>query len=125
MLRKYKKLPTRLAAVLMSCLILLSSCGGIKIKDIEGCGDLGPVGAHCKYLFSDRSRDINKLDWDREREGQICFSAEGIGEIKKAILKLCELRRCTYEQVRRIHELSKRIDSIYSPIRILPGPPPS
>ena len=97
----------------------------MKIKDIEGCGDLGPVGAHCNHLFSDKPRDINKLDWDNEREGMICFSATGMGEIKKAILKLCEIQKCTYEQVQEIKKVSAKLDSIRNPIKILPWPAPN
>lgn len=106
----------------MSCLILVS-CAEIKIKDIEGCGDLGPLGARCNYLFSDRPRDLNKIEWDKKREGMLCFDAAGIGELKKALMKACELQRCTIEQQDQVTQTFKKIDGLFeSDIVILPFP---
>jgi len=108
--------------VWMSYLILVG-CAEIKIKDIEGCGDLGPLGARCNYLFSDRPRDLNKIEWDKKREGMLCFDAAGIGEIKKALMKACELQRCTIEQEKDMVRAFKKLNDLFKEkFMIMPFP---
>lgn len=78
------------------CVILfvLTSCGNVTIKNQEWCGDLGSLGAECFSTNTDDERSLNKPEWDALRVGWVCSSADNFGDVKKAILKLCEKCRC-------------------------------
>jgi len=74
---------------------------------------LGPLGARCNYLWSDKPRNPNKIEWDKEREGMLCFNPFGFGEIKKALMRACELQRCTIEQHDKLTKAFKKMDALF------------
>lgn len=98
--------------VTLLCLLLFSSCGSVKIKDSEFCGDMGTAGASCFKTLSGETRDVHPNDWDEERFGMICSKADTFADWKKAILKLCKMsRRCKYESKKKIKKFGKAIES--------------
>lgn len=69
----------------------LSACGGrVRITDTEWCGNGPDGGAVCFHTLSDRWRSLPQTEWDIERVGQICSTADTFAEWKAALLKLCE-----------------------------------
>lgn len=81
-------------------LLILTSCGSVKIKDSEWCGDLGEYGATCITMLSNHQRELDKVSWDEERFGMICGKAEAFGDLKGAIQKLCyKNKKCEYEKI--------------------------
>jgi len=84
-------------ALLLAC--GLSACGSrVRITDTEWCADVGASGASCFRTLSNISRDIPKAEWDEERFGQICSTADTFAEWKAALLKLCsDTGRCDYQ----------------------------
>lgn len=98
--------------VILLCLIILSSCASVNIKDGEFCGDLGSDGAECFTTLSGQSRTISPGDWDDERFGMICSKADTFANWKKAILKLCKLsKRCKYDVKKKIIEFGDNVES--------------
>lgn len=84
----------------------------MKIKNAEWCGDMGDLGASCFMTHSQDSRDLSKEDWDKERFGQLCTSADTFANIKTAIQKLCyQTKKCTIEQKKLIKELETKIET--------------
>lgn len=97
-------------------LLTLVSCGSIKIKDNEWCGDLGQYGATCFTMLSNQKRELDKVSWDDERFGMICGKAEAFANLKAAIQKLCHKnKKCKYEKIEQatkfIQGLSNEFDS--------------
>lgn len=106
------KLSLKSAFTILSALILLSSCAKIKISDSEWCGDAGPLGAFCFNTLSDKSRDIAKEDWDKERFGMICTKSENFAEWKASLLKLCkDSKICSMEVIKTVEALDERVES--------------
>lgn len=85
-------------ATLFVLTLLLSGCSAqVKISDAEFCGDMGVEGAQCFNLLSDGERSVPPAQWDYERFGMICTSAQTFVEWKKTIIKLCDVTgRCFY-----------------------------
>lgn len=91
---------------------LTVSCGKVKIKDSEFCGDMGPEGATCFRLLSDESRTLTASEWEQERFGMICSKSKAFLNFKTSILKLCNItKRCTYEQRQTAKKLGENIDA--------------
>jgi hypothetical protein len=85
----------------------------VQISDSEWCGDAGSLGASCFHTLSDQERDIEKDQWDQERFGMVCTSAETLAEWKAAILKLCkDTKRCDYETKKKIVEFGKKLRKV-------------
>lgn len=99
------------AAWLTLFAFVLNGCTTIKIKDDEICGDKGTLGASCFRMLSEGSRRIPKQQWDDERFGQLCMSSNAFGELKAALLKLCESTKCTFEDVKSIQNFGAKVDS--------------
>jgi len=56
---------------------------------------------------------VTKEAWEKERFGKLCTSPEAFGNLKAAILKLCdETQRCTFEQMEVLKTLSRKIERI-------------
>jgi hypothetical protein len=71
------------------------------------------LGAVCFHTFSDATRDIPKAEWDAERFGQVCSSAETFAEMKSALLRLCYLsRRCSRADIANIREFGIKLDAV-------------
>lgn len=91
--------------------LILSSCGQIRLNNSEWCGDLGDLGASCFKTHSDESRDITKDEWDQERFGQVCTQAENFSNMKTALQKLCYLtKKCTIEEKKILNSLENKIE---------------
>lgn len=108
-----KKPSRNIKSVLPLLFVLtLSSCGRIKLKNSEWCGDMGELGASCFKTHSDESRDLSKEQWDQERFGQVCTQAENFTNMKTAIQKLCYLtKKCTFEEKKILKELESKIET--------------
>jgi len=99
-------------------LLILTSCGSVKIKDSEWCGDLGEYGATCSTMLSERVRELDKVSWDEERFGMICGKAEAFGDLKKAILKLCyKNKKCDYEKIEQATRFLQGINDEFNSIK--------
>jgi hypothetical protein len=91
-------------------ILLLASCGRVKINDSEFCGDMGSEGATCFNLLSDKKREIKKEQWDEERFGMICSDSEAFLNLKTAIQKLCYVsKRCYYDNAKKIIKFEENI----------------
>lgn len=91
----------------------LLSCAKVEIKDAEFCGDMGDDGAVCYHTLTTESREIDKVNWDVERFGQICTSAQTFAEWKATIEKLCSAsKRCTYEEQQMIEQFYRNMDRV-------------
>ena len=94
-------------------MVLLSSCAKVEIHDSEWCGDLGDEGAVCYHTLTPETREIPKADWDVERFGQLCTSAQSFAEWKETIAKLCSAsKRCSYEQKEMIFQFFRNLDAL-------------
>lgn len=102
------KISKTLCAILS--ILIISSCGHIQIKDAEWCGDLGQEGATCFHTISDANRDLTKAEWDIERFGQVCTTADSFANWKEAILKFCYLtKKCTYDAKQQIIQFNDKV----------------
>jgi hypothetical protein len=74
-------------------------------------GDMGKDGATCFNTLSSNSRDIPKDQWDNERFGQVCGSADAYSEFIAAILKLCaDTGRCEYRIEREVKKFRRKLN---------------
>lgn len=95
-------MPLKSIFVVLFVLGILNGCGTVNIKDSEWCADLGPVGASCFHVISDKERDIDKDEWDIERTGMYCGRSEAFTNLSTAILKLCRQNAdCKWEEVEK------------------------
>lgn len=67
----------------------LSSCGHITVYDREVCGDLGNAGAHCAHTLVNKTRDVVKAKWDRERVGMLCMTSQAYNDVETALDQFC------------------------------------
>jgi hypothetical protein len=82
---------------------MLVSCGTVRIKNQEWCGDMGPLGASCFNTLNDKTRDIEKEAWDEERFGMVCGKAAVFADTKRTILQLCETsKKCVYDEPKNV-----------------------
>lgn len=103
-----KSLRNALKTLLIST--LLSSCAKIEIPDIEVCSDAGVLGAFCVTSVSNKERDIEKTQWDKDRFGMLCMKSDAFADIKAAILKLChDNKRCVLEVEKKSGEIDDKI----------------
>ena len=108
--------------ILLFLILLASSCGLVKIKDSEFCGDMGQDGATCFTTLSNQERKISPAQWEEERFGMICSNAKTFAEWKAAILKLCSMTwRCSYDDRSNIITFGKNIEKIQLKINELKG----
>lgn len=95
--------------------LLLSSCGTVKLKDGEACGDMGALGASCDHVFSPKGRTLRKADWDAIRVGQICMDSALFANWKSALIKFCnDTKRCTFEEKEAVLEIKEKLDELAS-----------
>ncbi len=83
---------------------LAVSCARVPIKNSEWCGDLAEEGATCFNTHNDKTRDLDKDSWDKERKGMFCTKSDNFAEWQAIILKLCRAsgNRCSYEDKKKI-----------------------
>jgi len=80
-------------------MMLLSSCGTVKINNQEWCGDMGELGASCFNTLNSKTRDIEKLQWDEERFGMLCAKSSVFADVKRTVLQLCKAyKKCVYNR---------------------------
>ncbi len=97
---------------------LSTSCSHITIPDAEYCGDKGALGAACFHTLSDQSRQLTQVEWDSERFGQLCSSAETFAEQKKIILKLCKVTKaCSYQEKQLLEKFGAKIARFQSSVK--------
>lgn len=102
-----KSLKTLFAILLSS---VLSNCAKVHIADAEWCGDMGKFGAACFHTLSDAEREIKKIQWDAERFGMLCTTADSFTNWKTAIQQLCsDSKLCTYEVRQTLERLSHSV----------------
>lgn len=83
------------------------------MKDVQWCGDLGEVGAHCANTLTNETRDIPKTVWDSERVGWLCTNSDGFNDTEKAIDQLCnETNLCDYETRQAISAALFRLEKV-------------
>jgi hypothetical protein len=78
---------------LIFALFFLVSCGTVTIKNQEWCADFGEFGASCVNTLNDKTRDIEKEAWDKERVGMMCTKSSNFADTKATILQLCEVAK--------------------------------
>lgn len=77
---------------------MLVSCGQVRIKNQEWCGDMGDLGATCFNTLNSKKRTIEKPQWDEERFGMICGTPAVFADNKRTILQLCQAyKKCVYD----------------------------
>ncbi len=109
-----------ISALLILCVLSLSSCARVQINDHEICGDKGKLGASCFNMLSDGSRKLSFDDWAIERFGQLCMQADAFANIKAALLKLCESsKRCTWEEKQQIANLGSKMEMFSQDLKAL------
>lgn len=92
---------------------LLPSCAQVTIKDEEICADFGADGASCLHTLTTDKRDVEKIQWDAERFGEICVKAEAISDWKSELEELCSISgRCTTEQKEALKSFFIRFKSL-------------
>lgn len=98
----------------LSLALSLSACGSrVRITDTEWCADVGAEGALCFRTLSETRRAIPKAQWDEERYGQICSTADTFAEWKAALLKLCEdTGRCDYQTQQTIQRFEQKLHHV-------------
>lgn len=97
----------------MALPLLLNNCAQVEIKDAEMCADFGADGASCVHSMTTETRDIDKINWDIERFGEICVKAEAIADWKAELEELCSISgRCTQAQKAALNNFFARIDSL-------------
>ena len=75
----------------------------MKISNQEWCGDMGDLGASCFNTLNDKTRDIEKAQWDEERFGMICGTPSVFADTKRTILQLCETsKKCVYDEAQNV-----------------------
>lgn len=76
----------------------LVSCGNVRVKNQEWCGDMGELGADCFNTHNSNTRSPTKEQWDEERFGMVCTTAKTFADIKATILKLCKgYKKCIFD----------------------------
>lgn len=72
---------------------------------------MGDLGATCFTTLSNKERDIEKAQWDKDRFGQVCTPSESFAKIKATILKFCELnkKRCEFEAVQQAENFDDKV----------------
>lgn len=64
---------------------------------------MGELGASCFNTLNDNTRDIDKPEWDEQRFGMICGTAEVFADSKRTILQLCKAyKKCRYDDKSKI-----------------------
>lgn len=98
--------------VLTLSLIVIVSCKTLEVHDAEGCGDLGPEGAHCSHTLIDSKRDIPKEQWDIERVGWICFDSTDFNSTETSLDQACVLLKCTYKEKQMLQDINDRLKEV-------------
>lgn len=102
-----------ISALMILFAFALSGCSTVEIKDHEVCSDKGELGARCGYMLSDRTRVLDFYQWQDERIGQLCLRSDGFGNLKAALLKLCDsTQRCKWEELQKIRTILERIEDV-------------
>ena len=106
--------------------IFLASCKSVLIQDTEVCGDKGPLGATCFHTNTTDHRDIDKTQWDLDRVGQLCVTADGFTIWKTALEQLChETKNCVYgDQLEHIQEELDELDTSFATHQAIPSQNP-
>lgn len=88
------------------------------MQNEEFCGDEGSIGAHCVDSISGAQRDIAKAQWDIDRVGQICETAQAFGDMKTDLEQLCQMAgpECTLA-------VQQQMDIFFSRIEMVTGQP--
>lgn len=74
---------------------------------------MGDSGAACFHTLTSESRDLAKIDWDKERFGMVCTKAQNFAEMKAAVEKLCHKSKlCTYEDRQLMRAFFERVDEV-------------
>lgn len=83
----------------------LSGCSHVTINDSEFCVDLAEDGAHCEHFLSNKTRDPEKAEWDKERFGQFCMSSDDFAQWKKDLELTCnhDPNYCSYADIQQFH----------------------
>lgn len=102
----------KINCVILFIFVVSNGCSHVQIDDHEFCGDLGPDGASCFHTLKDKSRDLNKPQWDQIRFGMLCTSAESFTNWKTAIEQLCnETKKCTYSDKEALRKFFKKVNA--------------
>lgn len=87
----------------MICLIGLSSCNSVIIKDQEWCTNLSDGSAYCATTLSGKKRVIEKDDWDKLRVGMLTTKAENYANLKEVIKQLCsQTNDCYFDNANKV-----------------------
>lgn len=88
-----------------------NGCAKIEIPNATVCGDAGSLGASCVRMLSSEETDLSKPEWDKKRFGWLCMSSDDFAEIKKSLMKACELagKRCEKEFKEQVEEVDRKL----------------
>jgi hypothetical protein len=72
---------------------------------------MGQYGAACFNTMDSDSRELSKYEWDKERFGQLCMTAETFADWKGVIEKLCsQSDRCRQEEEAAIEDFFSKVE---------------
>ena len=90
--------------------LLLTNCTNVVVKDSEWCADAGKLGASCWHTLNDKSRDIKKEDWDKERFGEVCATPQAFADMQAVIEIFCQnTGQCTEEAQTTVNRFMKHL----------------
>lgn len=102
--------------ILSSCLLILSSCGTVKIQDERFCANKGELGARCVWDLSGRVEKYSEDEWKDMSFGWIAAHPDTFARRQAALLKFCkDTGRCKQEEVQDIERAGKRIKTLSRP----------
>lgn len=103
---------------LIALSIATASCGHVTVKDKQICADLGVAGAHCNNLYVSKPTDIAKPQWDRQRIGWMCMSADDFSDGEDSVDELCRTTNlCDYQTQDQITQVKTLMTPLVSKAR--------
>ena len=89
--------------LLLSLLIFALSGCSLVVPNVKICADKGKFGAVCAYTRDAKKKKIqvSKQEWDRERIGQFCMDAEGLGKYQTFIEKACQQNKNCVDEIQQ------------------------
>lgn len=76
-------------------MLLLTSCSHtVLIPDIRVCGDQGLQGATCVHTENNIIEVLTLPEWNNQRLGMLCMSADDYAKVKAVQEKLCTIVNC-------------------------------
>jgi hypothetical protein len=105
---------------LLLALLVLTSCNNVEMPDIEVCQELIEEDAFCTTTLTNEESFLTAEEWHEERLERFGISHEDFGEMKKFMLKSCELLKdqCSMKDMNKIFkkiEATKNREKYFEP----------